>query len=159
MSRLASRLLSWSFVAATAVCALVSPVHAQAPNGNLNDFLQQTERLGSKDHAQFLERMTKLHGDTQGMTSFQRWYVRYLDAWEAMFEGDYAKSETQLKDIIAHSGEDALATRASALLLTNLGINRRYEEAFGIANELAAKLPESLTSAPATWSCRTCRRC
>lgn len=122
-------------------CALVQPTRAQSPSGNLTDFLQQTERLGSKDHAQFLERMTTLHGESAGMTPFQRWFLRYLDAWEAMFEGDYAKSEAQLKDVIAHSGEDALSTRASALLLTNLGINRRYEEAFGIANQLAAKLP------------------
>lgn len=145
MRRLPSRLLSWSFVAATVVCALAQPARAQAPapspDTSLNDFILQTERLGSKDHAQFLERLGKLHGESAQLTSYQRWYVRYLDAWESMFEGDYAKSEAQLKDVIAHSGEDALSTRASALLLTNLGINRRYEEAFGIANQLAAKLP------------------
>lgn len=67
--------------------------------------------------------------------------MRYFDAWEAMFEGDYAKSETQVNEIIQQSGDAALQTKASALLLTNLALNRRYEEAFALANRLTTTLP------------------
>ncbi|GLQ52102.1 diguanylate cyclase [Dyella flava] len=72
----------------------------------------------------------------------EQWHLRYLDAWETMFEGDYAKSEVQLHDVIDHSGDTALSTKASALLLTNLAANRRYEEAFTLANRLTIELPQ-----------------
>lgn len=58
-----------------------------------------------------------------------------------MFEGNYTKSETQLRDVIDHSGDTTLAAKASGLLLMNLGVNQRYEEAFALANRLTAELP------------------
>ncbi|TBR36379.1 GGDEF domain-containing protein [Dyella terrae] len=57
-----------------------------------------------------------------------------------MFQGDYATSEAQLRNIIDHSGDDILAAKASGQLLNNLSTNRRYEEAFALANRLTAQL-------------------
>ncbi|OOG47307.1 GGDEF domain-containing protein [Rhodanobacter sp. C06] len=59
-----------------------------------------------------------------------------------MYEGEYAKSEAQFRDIIQHSGDPRVADRASALLLSQYGITRRYTEAFELANRLAARLPQ-----------------
>ncbi|MBT2119307.1 GGDEF domain-containing protein [Dyella sp. LX-66] len=58
-----------------------------------------------------------------------------------MFQGNYAKSEQELRDIIEHASDDAIRLRASSLLLMNLGWNQRYEEAFTLANRLASELP------------------
>jgi len=71
----------------------------------------------------------------------EQWRLRYLDAWKNAFEGKYAQSEEQIHDVIDHSGDAVLVTKASALLLTTLGLNRRYEEAFALANRLTAELP------------------
>ncbi|MET0936788.1 MAG: GGDEF domain-containing protein [Luteibacter sp.] len=86
--------------------------------------------------------MARIHREAPAMNAEQHWRLRYLDAWEAMFEGDYAKSEAQLKDIADHSGDNNLSVRAASLLLSNYGINRRYEEAFALANRLTVRLPE-----------------
>ncbi|MBD8871733.1 diguanylate cyclase [Rhodanobacter sp. DHB23] len=59
-----------------------------------------------------------------------------------MYEGDYAKSEALFQDIIQHSGDPALVDHASALLLGQLGLTRRYPEAFELANRLTARLPK-----------------
>ncbi|WP_266184173.1 sensor domain-containing diguanylate cyclase [Dyella humicola] len=86
--------------------------------------------------------LAQIHAETGSLTATEQWYLRYLDAWETMFEGDSAKSETQFHDVIDHSGDVTLAAKASALLLSNLGINRRYEEAFALANRLTTDLPQ-----------------
>ncbi|MBD8871729.1 GGDEF domain-containing protein [Rhodanobacter sp. DHB23] len=59
-----------------------------------------------------------------------------------MYESDYAKSEVLFQDIIQHSGNPALADRASAMLLSQLGITRQYTEAFELAGRVAAHLPQ-----------------
>nr|WP_082878906.1 GGDEF domain-containing protein [Luteibacter rhizovicinus] len=104
-------------------------------------FLDETEGLRTRDHPQFVQRLSQLHADSKNLTATEQWRLRYLDAWETMFEGDYTKSEVLFKEIISHSGDSVLAAKASALLLTGLAFNRRYDEAFTLANRLAANLP------------------
>ncbi|WP_430391179.1 diguanylate cyclase [Dyella sp. 20L07] len=105
-------------------------------------FLDQAESLRTKDHPQFVNMLAQIHREAPNLTSGEQWRVRYLDAWENMFQGDYATSEAQFHDVINHSGDETLATKASAMLLMNLAANRRYEEAFALANGLTAGLPE-----------------
>ncbi|MBD8879158.1 diguanylate cyclase [Rhodanobacter sp. 7MK24] len=59
-----------------------------------------------------------------------------------MYESDYVKSEALLQDIIRRSGDPAWVDRASALLLGQLGLTRRYTEAFELANRVAERLPQ-----------------
>ncbi|MFK2929476.1 diguanylate cyclase [Dyella agri] len=59
-----------------------------------------------------------------------------------MYESDYVRSDALFQDIIRHSGNPLLADRASAMLLSQLGLTRHYTEAFELANRLAARLPE-----------------
>jgi len=103
--------------------------------------LDYTENLRTKDHPQFVQRLSQLHADSSILSKAEQWRVRYLDAWETMFNGDYSKSEAQFNEIIRNSGDQVLAEKASALLLTNLAFRRRYEEAFSLANRLATTLP------------------
>jgi diguanylate cyclase (GGDEF)-like protein len=125
--------------AALILCVLVqSPVVRAA---DYAQFLDETESLRTKDHPQFVQRLAQVHAESGNLTSADLWHLRYLDAWEAMFEGKYSKSETQFNDIIKKSDDAALAAKASALLLSNLAFNRRYEEAFALANRLATALP------------------
>ena len=58
-----------------------------------------------------------------------------------MFEGGYEESEVELREIIKEAADPILESKASALLLGNLAFNRRYEEAFTLANRLASTLP------------------
>lgn len=141
MPRLQSRIWPWSAIAATAWCWLMQPGYATTPVTNPAEFLNQAYSLRTVDHPRFLQMLEEIHREAPRLTAAEQWHLRYLDAWETMFEGDYAKSKTELRDVIDHSGDETLATKASALLLSNLGANRRYEEAFELANRLTTDLP------------------
>ncbi|MGY3233038.1 diguanylate cyclase (GGDEF)-like protein [Luteibacter sp. HA06] len=140
MAWLSGAIRSWVAVATLASCVLLQPSIAAATPGQAQ-FLDDTENLRTKDHAQFVQRLSQVRAEAGSLSASEQWHLRYLDAWETMFEGGYAKSEGQFNEIIKHSGDASLTAKASALLLSNLAFNRRYGEAFVLANHLAATLP------------------
>lgn len=77
------------------------------------------------------------------MLSREHWQLRYLDGWQAAFRGDYANADIILHDIIEHSGDPALVTKASAILMNDMASNKHYVEAFELANRLVANLPKT----------------
>ena len=122
-------------------CVLAPLYDAAASIADTAAFLDQTENLRTTDHPRFVQMLAQIHQEAPRLTAGQQWHLRYLDAWETMFEGDYAKSEAMFHEIIDHSGDATLVAKASALLLTNLAANRRYEEAFALANRVTSGLP------------------
>jgi diguanylate cyclase (GGDEF)-like protein len=137
-----SRFWPWPALAGVACCVLLQTGHAATPVTDPAAFLDQTESLRTKDHPRFVQMLEQIHREAPRLTPGEQWHLRYLDAWETMFEGGYTTSETQFHDVIDHSGDMTLAAKASALLLSNLAANRRYEEAFVQANRLTAELPQ-----------------
>lgn len=133
---------SWPVIAALACCLLMPVSKAALPIANPAQFLNQTERFRTEDHPRFIRMLEQLHHEPLHLTASEQWHLRYLDAWETMFEGDYAKSQAQLRDIIDHSADTTLIAKASALLLSNLAANQRYEEAFALANRLTPSLTD-----------------
>lgn len=131
----------WPALAAMAFCVLVQAGPAIAAISDPAAFLDQTESLRTKDHPQFLRMLEQIHRESPHLSSAEQWHLRYLDAWETMFQGDYSKSEAQLQDVIDHSGDVTLTAKASAMLMGNLGINRRYGEAFALSHRLTGDLP------------------
>lgn len=140
MAELPSRTRSWVATVALAFCVLAQSPYVMAGDDQAQ-FLADTENLRTKDHPQFVQRLAEIRRETSNLTKAEEWHLRYLDAWESLFEGSYTRSEAQLTDVIEHSGDATLVTKASALLLSNLAFNRRYEEAFALANRLATTLP------------------
>jgi len=104
-------------------------------------FLDQTESLRIKDHRQFAERLAQIHRESPTLTTAEQWHLRYLDAFEFSMDGKFAAAEKPLHDVIDHSGDPTLATKASALLMNNLAVERRYEDAFKLAQQLTTDLP------------------
>ncbi|TCI07475.1 GGDEF domain-containing protein [Dyella soli] len=121
--------------------ALVQPGHAATSVTDPAAFLDQTESVRTKDHPRFVRMLEQIHLDASQLSAGEQWHLRYLDAWQTAFEGDYAKANGMLQDVIDHSGDKTLVAKASALLMNDLGLNSRYEEAFTLANRLAADLP------------------
>lgn len=134
--------MSWPLLAGLAWSVLAQPGLAAGPIADSQAFLNQAESLRTANHPQFVQMLAQIHRDAPRLDSSQQWHLRYLDAWETMFEGDYGKSETMFHEIIDHSSDASLVAKASALLLTNLAANRRYEEAFALGNRMAAGLPK-----------------
>jgi diguanylate cyclase (GGDEF)-like protein len=115
---------------------------SHAETSNPVTLLAQAEQLQLTDHARFVDTLKQLHQEEGRLSSAQRWHLRYLDAYQASLEGRLARDEPLLRDVIDHSGDAALSTRATAKLITSLAINHQYEEAFKLANTLMVDLPK-----------------
>jgi diguanylate cyclase (GGDEF)-like protein len=141
MFRLPSFFWSWPVLVSMAIGTLAQPCHAITAESDPAALLDQAESLQRKDHPRFVQLLAQLHSETPRLTTNEQWRLRYLDAWENVFEGQYTQADSLLHDVIDRAGDATLATKASALLLTNLGLNRRYGEAFLLANRLTVELP------------------
>lgn len=129
----------WKVGLAGCLCWRVG--HAAAVVSDPDAFLKQTQALATVDHPRFLRQLALLNQEASGLTPSQQWRLRYSNAWEAMYRGDYAESEALFLDIIRHSGSPRLVDRSSGQLLNQFGITRRYTDAFELANRVAARLP------------------
>jgi diguanylate cyclase (GGDEF)-like protein len=115
-----------------------SPVAGATPADTL---LAQAEQAKRFDQAHFLAVLKQLHLASERLTPAERWHVRFLDAWQHAFEGDYGKADPILRDIIDHSGDQSLAVRATAVLIRDNFLDHHYARAYALANALMAKLP------------------
>ncbi len=104
--------------------------------------LKQADEIKAVDHAAFLQLLAELHAREASLSSAQRLYLQFLDAWQRAYEGKYSAAEPMLRAIIAQRNDDSLRTRATALLINGLSVRHRYGEAYTLANELIARLPE-----------------
>ncbi len=141
MPALSSRIRMWPAMAAMAWCVLAHAGNPPTPATDPAQALDRIERLRTTDHPRFAQMLAQFHREAPQLTASEQWHLRYLDAWEATYEGHAAGAESQLREIIGRSGDAILTTKASALLLSSLGFNRRYEEAYKLANQLTATLP------------------
>ena len=133
-----------SYAAITAVVwsVLAQPGYATGSITDPAKFLDQAQSLRLKDHPRYVQMLAQIHHDAPTLSEHEEWHLRYLDTWEAMYEGEYAKAEPELHQIIDHSGDPVLVTNASTLFLKMLFTYRRYAEAFALANHLASTLSE-----------------
>lgn len=131
----------WPALAGAALCVFVRVTVATGTVADPAAFLEQAERVRTSDHARFVGMLERIHHESPRMTSGEQWHLRYLDAWQDAYQGQYAKAEPMLRDVIDHSGDRALAAKATALLMSNLVISSRYEEAYTLANRLVVELP------------------
>lgn len=138
-----SRFRPWPTLVAMAFCVLilVAPTVTQALS--LEALLEQTESLRTSDHSQFVRLLGELHRQASAMLPRERWQLRYLDAWQASFQGDYTNADPMLQDVIDHSGDSTLIAKASAILMEDLRNSKHYEQAFELANRLVANLPNT----------------
>jgi diguanylate cyclase (GGDEF)-like protein len=137
--RLRSR--PWPVLWAIAFGFLAQPALGAPPQFDATTILAQTESLRTVDHPRFLHLLQRLNQQAFSMSLRERWHLRYLDAWQATFQGDYTNADPMLEDIIDHSSDPALVAKASALLMDDMRNNKRYEKAFELANRLVADLP------------------
>jgi diguanylate cyclase (GGDEF)-like protein len=135
------RYRSWPACLGLALCAIACMPRASAAIPDPAAFLAQADRIRTSDHPRFMRMLAQIHRDAPRLGPAEQWHLRYLDAWQTGYQGDYTKADPKLRAIAEHSGNPALAARASALRLIGLGFTRRYEETFVLADRLAAELP------------------
>ena len=142
MAWLSGGIRTWFAWTGLAGCVCCRVAFAAVPATDPEVLIRQLYQLQVTDHARSLQVLAQLNREAASLTPAQAWQRRYLNAWEAMYQGDYARSEAMLDDIIAHSGDSHLVNHASGMLLSEFTASQHYTEAFELANRIAARLPE-----------------
>ena len=123
----------------TGTVAMAVPV-ASAPVSD-DQLLSQADSLRTSNHTEFVQLMKRLDGRATEFSSSQRMYLRYLQAWELGYEGDYEAATPRLNAIITESTDATLRFRAGTTLVNMLSIGAHYERAFARMSELLDQLP------------------
>jgi diguanylate cyclase (GGDEF)-like protein len=123
------------FVTGTAVSAV--PVDVDDPAL----LIKQAEASRTSDHARFLQLLNRL-SEYGSLTSDQQQQLRYLQAWQAAYSGNYELADSLVENLLEKSRNETLRFRAGLFLVNSLGERSRYQEAFQRLSELLAKLPE-----------------
>lgn len=104
--------------------------------------LQRAYTIKTSDHGEFLRILDQLHHVPGSLQPDDAWSLRYLDAWEAVFEGNESKAITSLRAIADQAPGSALRLRALATMVNIFGFQHRYDEAFIQLNRLTELLPQ-----------------
>lgn len=130
-------------VAWVTLAGFASVTRAQlAPGENATATLAHADATKTSDHPAFMETLARVGRDVQRMTPAQRDHLRYLEAWQVAYAGDYEAATPLLETVIGTSANTTLRFRATATLINILGIGRRYQDAFSRLSELLDTLPE-----------------
>jgi diguanylate cyclase (GGDEF)-like protein len=103
--------------------------------------LRLADSIKTTDNARFARLLDELDREASQLPDEQRWYLRYLQAWEAAWVGDYPRA-TELAIAVADgAGDITLRARAGATSVNMLGLGHRYAEAFTRLDRMLELLP------------------
>ncbi|SEI42533.1 GGDEF domain-containing protein [Frateuria terrea] len=123
--------------------ALAGPVRAQPPAAahDPEALLELADGIKTTDNARFVRLLDQLDQGASRLPTEQLWYLRYLQAWEAAWIGDYPKATTLAMAVADQAGDITLRARAGATSVNMLGLGHRYTEAFVRLDQLLRLLP------------------
>jgi diguanylate cyclase (GGDEF)-like protein len=104
--------------------------------------LARADSIKTSNHAEFVRLLEQLDSETSKLTPEQRWTLRYLEAWQVAYAGDYDRASGLLSKFIDESTDPTLRFRATATLVNILGIGHHSEEAFIRLSQLLELLPQ-----------------
>jgi len=104
--------------------------------------LKLADSVKTSDHPEFLQLMKRLGAEAATLSPQQQLHLRYLQAWEVGYQGDYETATPLLNAIIAESTDATLRFRAGTTLANNFAIGAHYEDAFVRISQLLNQLPQ-----------------
>lgn len=124
---------------------LFAHVHASdaapvVPGGVGLERLAQVDAIRTTDHARFVEKLAELHRDENAMIAPEKRYLRYLEGWEANYEGRYPDAAMAFREVMGEGDDDPVGVRATAMLMNNLTGQGKYAEAYAMATRAADTL-------------------
>jgi diguanylate cyclase (GGDEF)-like protein len=135
----------WAFYARRALLVtliLGTPAEAAVPaSEDAAQLLRHADSIKTSNHAEFTALIERLDDGAKKLPPEQQFYLRYLNAWDVAYHGDYATAIPQLNSIIAESADANLRFRAGITTVNLLGIATHYQEAFSRLSQLVDQLP------------------
>ncbi|WP_254058503.1 GGDEF domain-containing protein [Dyella sp. S184] len=110
--------------------------------GDPAQLLKQADSVKTSDHPEFVQLMKRLGAEVTTLSPQQRMRLRYLQAWEVSYQGDYEAATPLLNAVIAESTDATLRFRVGTTLVNMLSNGSHYEEAFAQISQLLDQLPQ-----------------
>jgi diguanylate cyclase (GGDEF)-like protein len=129
---------------------VAGPAVAMAPavqHDDVSQLLKLADSLKTSQHAEFQVLMHRLEGSSVAFSAQQKLYLRFLEAWQAAYEGDYDKATSLLTAVMDGSSDPTLRFRADASAVNMLGISAHYEQAFERLSHMLDDLPNVVDKA------------
>ncbi|GLQ92843.1 GGDEF domain-containing protein [Dyella acidisoli] len=114
---------------------------AAPANSNTSELLAHADAIKTVDNEAFAKLLAQLEKDSATFSTEERWQLRYLEAWEEVYVGNFAKAQLQLGTIIRETPIDRIRMHASATLVNILGYSHRYEDAYTQLDQALDQLP------------------
>ncbi|GMV29935.1 MAG: hypothetical protein AMXMBFR59_20600 [Rhodanobacteraceae bacterium] len=105
--------------------------------------LKDADALKSSNYPAYAGMLEAIERDKASLTPSQLQYFHYLRAWERGYAGDYEAAIPLYKSVTAESTDPILRFRATASLVSNLSIARRYLEAYTHLDLLIEQMPNT----------------
>ena len=104
--------------------------------------LKQADSIKTSNNTEFTQILNGLSGRTTTLSPEQQLYLRYLNAWQLAYNGNYDTAIPQLDAIIHDSRDITLRFRAGVTVVNMLAIASRNEEAYRRLSQLLDLLPQ-----------------
>ena len=104
--------------------------------------LQKADRIKTSDPAGFAALLESLVAQSGDLTPSQQEFVRYLQAWKSVYDGQYDLAISRLQALIRDTHDVTLQFRAKASIINVFVVSSRYEEAFAELTQLLVLLPK-----------------
>ncbi len=127
-------------VAAFVLLLVATCATAGAPE-DATRLLQRADSIKSSNHAQFVAILKSLDGRSAGLSGAQKEYLRYLQGWNAVIEGDDETAMPLLQQSIQQSHDVTLQFRARSTLMNLQELTRHYDAAYAELDRLVQLLP------------------
>ena len=134
------------------VALLAGVVRATTPASGADGtvLLQQAEKQACTPSLseQCVSLLHRLEQGVDRLAPEQRQHLRYLQAWQAVLNGDYKKSDALIDGILRESQDANLRLQAAILRVNSLSEQSRFEEAFRQLSQLVVSLQEETGIGP-----------
>lgn len=104
-------------------------------------WLKSADDIKTANNGEFKQLLARLEGQRGQLSARQATYLRYLQAWQAAYDADYAAAIPQLNALADGSVDDTLRFRAGMTAVNVLAIALRYEEAYARLYQMLDLLP------------------
>ena len=131
--------LAWG--AALAVPALACAAATPTKPADFSGLLVEADKSRTSDHARFVEIVGQLAAQRDQLSDQQRNYLRYLEAYQISYSGDFEAAIEPFSAIIRESDDPTLQFRAGITLTNILALSAHYEQAYTRLNELRELQP------------------
>lgn len=104
--------------------------------------LQRADRIKRTDNPEFQSLLRQLDAGESGMTASERDWLGYLHAWQAGYQGHYARALAQFQTLLARTRDPTVQTRARVSMIDAQLNSRHLEDAYANVHSLLEALPQ-----------------